>query len=160
MQIASTAILSTLGLFKNRPSSADVACLRSPTPQIQSLLQDCWYGDAQDEREKVNPTFKCTALSSAIPKSDGKSWHRCFSSDIYLCLQNSSTKSGSKTQRGRKRYKWWWTGDRMVLMQFSLYFVVIVTNSSYHKLEFSLDNHPDQTQQLHSRLSAVGTEIQ
>lgn len=48
----------------------------------------------------------------------------------------------------------------MELMQFSLYFVVIVTNSSYHKLEFSLDNHPDQTQQLQSQLSAFGTEIQ
>lgn len=157
------AIFSTLGLFKllsTRPSSADVACPRSLTPQIQSLLQDRWYRDAQDEREKVKPTFKCTALSSAIPKSDGKSWHRCFSSDIYLCLQNGSTKSGSKAQRDWKQYKWWWTGDHMELMQFSLYFVVIMTNSSYHKLEFSLDNHPDQTQQFQSQLSAFGIEIQ
>lgn len=48
----------------------------------------------------------------------------------------------------------------MVLMLFYLYFVVVVTNISYHNLEYSLDHHPDQTQQLQGQLSAFSFEIQ
>lgn len=136
-----------------------MACPRSLTPHIQSLLQDCWYRDAQGKRKKVKSTFKCTTLSCAIPKNDRKSWQHCFSSDVYLCLQNSSTKSGSKPWRHQKQHKWFWTDDHMVLMQFSLCLVVVVTNSSYYNLDFSLDNHPDQTQQLQGQHSAFGIEI-